>query len=92
MLPLITSQAIALSRAKSGRAKPTAEKSAAEGQVRPQPASRAPARMSFLWRVLDAVAAARLRRAEIEIRYHRQLCEDILKDEPSRSAGGGGGR
>jgi hypothetical protein len=86
MFSLVTSQAIALSKAKSGQARSAAEKSAAEGRVRPQPASPAPARTSFLRKILDGLALARLRRAEVELRYHRQLYEDIRKDEPNRSA------
>jgi len=64
MLSFVTSQAIALSR----------------GQPRSLPASDATAnppprtnRKPLLFRVLDALAEARMRRAEIEIRHHRRF-------------------
>ena len=86
MLPLITSQAIALSKAKQGRARST--QSVPEKTASAEPASRSPKRTSFLWRVLDAIAVARLHRAEVELRYHRQLYEDLRKDEPARPSNG----
>ena len=86
MLPLITSQAIALSKAEQGRARST--QSAPVKPASAEPASQPPKRTSFLWRVLDAIAVARLHRAEVELRYHRQLYEDIRKDEPTRPSNG----
>jgi hypothetical protein len=35
-------------------------------------------RVRLVWRVLEAIAEARLRRAEIELRYHRQLYKDVF--------------
>jgi hypothetical protein len=70
MLSFVTSQAIALSR----------------GQPRSLPASDATAnppprtnRKRLLFRVLDALAEARMRRAEIEIQHHRRFFQGHTK-------------
>jgi hypothetical protein len=83
MLPLVTSQAIALSKAKQARAR-SRPQSVPEKPASAESASQSPKRTRFLWRVLNAIAVARLRRAAVELAYHRQLYEDLRKDEPSR--------
>jgi len=68
MLPLITSQAIALAHAKK----------AADKNRATEPATQAK-RRSLVSRVFDAIAASRFRRAELELALHRRMRGEIDK-------------
>ena len=70
MLPFVTSQAIALSQAKK---KP--EKSPASRQQKAAPR----ARKGFFSRLFEAMVDARMRQAEVELRYHRGWHEETPK-------------
>ena len=83
MFPLITSQAIALGRAKQGPAR-SAPQSAPEKPATVRPASETQARTSFVRRFFEGIALARLRRAETELRYYRQLHERDEFSQPTK--------
>ena len=67
MLSFMASQAIALSQAKQ-------KASAAPATGRQSAAQRTS--KGFFSRLLDAMVDARMRRAEVELRYHRGLHEE----------------
>jgi hypothetical protein len=68
MLPLVASQALALSRTKQDAGKRRERKRAAHGT-----------RKRLLSTVLDALVESRKRRAEIEIAYYRRMREESSK-------------
>jgi len=70
MLPFITSQAVALSKAKRG-----ASKSPANGQQHTVPHTG----KGFFSRVLDALVESRKRQAAMEIERQRRLRGDALE-------------
>jgi hypothetical protein len=65
MLPLVTSQALALAHAKRNASKRRAAERVAHDKRKP-----------LLSRVFDALAASRMRRAEIEVAHYRRMREE----------------
>jgi hypothetical protein len=71
MLPFVAHQVLAHSRTKQKTRKPASTKPEERAQ-----AARAE-RKSVLSRVFDALAASRLRRAEIELAHHKRMRDEI---------------
>ena len=70
MFSFMASQAVALSQAKQN-----ASKAPASGKQSAAPRTG----KGFFSRLFDAMANARMRRAEVELRYHRGLHEESPK-------------